>query len=133
MARIDMLEYSDGTNFLKKHMFSKSLSSDSKKMTITWNCWPQAVPYNYSYFGKTKTGYYSGGTASAPGGIYRTEDNGKRTVRNGIFEGTKTVSIRYRKNGGQWQTIKPSTYNDHIITLSSTKNGDKFDIEVTYS
>lgn len=133
MARIDMLEYSDGTNFLKKNMFSKSLSSDSKKMTIKWNCWPQAVPYSYSYFGKKKTGYYSGGTASAPGGIYRDEDNGKRTVREGIFEGVKTVSIKYRKNGGQWQEIKPKSYDDHILTLNSTKNGDKFELKVTYS
>ena len=133
MARIDMLEYSDGTNFLKKHMFSKTLSSDSRKMTIKWNCWAQAVPYSYSYSGKKRTGYYSGGTASEPGGIYKDEDNGKRTVRQNIFEGVRTVSIQYRKNKGKWQTIKPDTYDSHQLTFNSTKNGEVYDIKVTYA
>lgn len=130
---IEMITYSDGTNFLKKHMFSKSLSSDKTKMTIKWNCWPQAVPYSYSYSGKKKTGYYSGGTASSPGGIYRSDDLSKKITRKGIFEGVKTVSIKYRKNGGTWTTITPDSYDSHIIKLSSKKNGDKFEIKVTYA
>lgn len=130
---IEMITYDDGTNFLKKHMFSKSLSSDGTKMTIKWNCWPQAVPYSYSYSGKKKTGYYSGGTASSPGGIYRSDDLNKKVTRKGIFEGVKTVSIKYRKNGGTWTTIEPDSYDSHIIKLSSKKNGDKFEIKVTYA
>lgn len=35
---IEMVKYDDGTNFLKKHMFSSSLSADGKSMTIKWNC-----------------------------------------------------------------------------------------------
>ena len=130
---INMVKYADGTNFLHKHMFSSSLSSDGRSMTIKWNCWPQEVKYEYSYRGKKYTGYYSGGSASAPGGIYREEDNYKKKhVRRSIFEGVKTYSIKYRKNGGTWTTIYPKNYNDHIKTFTSSKNGDKYEIKVTY-
>ena len=130
---INMIKYEDGTNFLHKHMFSKSLSADGKIMTLKWNCWPQAVEYDYSWRGKQYTGYYSGGSANAPGGIYRKETNYEtRHVRKTVFEGLRTYSIKYRKNEENWVTVYPKTYNDHIKTFTSSKNGDKFEIVVTY-
>ena len=123
---INMIKYEDGTNFLHKHMFSKSLSADGKIMTLKWNCWPQAVEYDYSWRGKQYTGYYSGGSANAPGGIYRKETNYEtRHVRKTVFEGLRTYSIKYRKNEENWVTVYPKTYNDHIKTFTSSKNGDK--------
>lgn len=96
MAAITMTETSDNPYLGKSHVFSKSYNSDKSKETFTWKCWPQEVPYSYTYYGKSYSGYYTGGTSSKPGGILRGS-NLTRYTRRGIFEGIRIHQIRWRK------------------------------------
>ena len=97
MAAITMTETSDSPYLGKSHVFSKSYNSDKSKETFTWKCWPQEVPYSYTYYGKSYSGYYTGGTSSKPGGILRGSEL-TRYTRRGIFEGIRIHQIKWRKN-----------------------------------
>lgn len=134
MAAITMTETSDNPYLGKSHVFSKSYNSDKSKETFTWKCWPQEVPYSYTYYGKSYSGYYTGGTSSKPGGILRGS-NLTRYTRRGIFEGIRIHQIRWRKNGGTWKTkgySEISNESDATVSVSTATNGDKFEIQVTY-
>ena len=79
------------SDFLTKSR-SSSLSSDKRSRTITWDCTPGKVYYNYVIPGGSvqRKGYYHND------GIYRKQSDGtykKAGVRLGLFEGVKCVGI----------------------------------------
>ena len=121
------------SDFLTKSR-SSSLSSDKRSRTITWDCTPGKVYYNYVIPGGSvqRKGYYHND------GIYRKQSNGtykKAGVRLDLFEGVKCVKIQYRKNGGTWSTVsntKGIASADLKRKFTSTKNGDKYEIKATY-
>ena len=96
MAVINMTETSDSPYLGKSHVFSSSYNSDKSKQTFTWKCWPQEVPYSYTYYGKRYSGYYTGGTSAKPGGILRNP-NLTRYTRRGIFEGIRMYIQKFSK------------------------------------
>lgn len=134
MAAIKMTETSDNPYLGQSHVFSKSYNSDKTKETFTWKCWPREVPYSYTYYSKSYSGYYTGGTSSKPGGILRGS-NLTRYTRRGIFEGVRIHQIKWRKNGGSWKTKDYKSIQDEkdaTISVSTAVNNDKFEIQVTY-
>ena len=134
MAVISMTESSDNPYLGQSHVYSTTYNSDKSKQTFTWKCWPKEVPYSYTYYGKSYSGYYTGGTSSKPGGILRNPGL-TRYTRRGIFEGLRIHQIKWRKNGGAWKTKSYYEINneqDATISVSTNKNNDKFEIQVTY-
>ena len=113
---------------------SSNLSGDKRSRTITWDCTPGKVFYNYVIPGGStqRKGYYN------HEGIYRRQSDGtykKAGIRYNLFEGIKCTKIQYRKNGGTWSTISDSkgiSSTNLKRTFTSTKNGDVFEIKATY-
>ena len=120
------------SSFLKDSR-SSSLSSDKRSRTVTWDCTPGKVFYNYVIPGGStqRKGYYN------HEGIYRYSSGSykKANVRYDMFEGVKCTKIQYRKNNGTWSTISNSKgipSSDLKRKFTSSKNGDKYEIKVTY-
>ena len=123
---------------------SANYSADKRSLTVSWDCYPGNVYYNYYVPGGStlRTGYY------AADGIYRSgsgtswkastrccyEKNGSSTPS--LKEGVKCIKIQYRKNWGSWVTYKENKYgldwNSCQLSLKSTKNGDYYEVKCTY-
>ena len=108
-----------------------SYSSNKRSMTITWDCTPGRVYYNYVIPGGStqRKGYY------AHNGIYRYESGSYSgpKVRRGMFEGVKCTKIQTRVNGGKWSTSSSSTGLTSLTkSFTSSKNGDVYEIKCTY-
>ena len=122
------------SSFLKDSR-SSSYSSNKRSCTVTWDCTPGKVFYNYVIPGGStqRKGYYNHEC------IYRYNSSTKKYVkaglRYGMFEGVKCVKIQYRKNGGTWSTVSNSKgipSADLKRKFTSSKNGDKYEIKATY-
>lgn len=122
------------SSFLKDSR-SSSYSSDKRSCTVTWDCTPGKVFYNYVIPGGStqRKGYYNHEC------IYRYNSDTKKYVkarlRYNMFEGVKCVKIQYRKNGGTWSTVSNSKgipSADLKRKFTSSKNGDKYEIKATY-
>lgn len=121
------------SDFLKDSRKS-TYSSDKRKQTITWDCTPGKVFYNYVVPGGStqRKGYYAhDGVHRYVNGAYSS--TGK--IRKKLFEGVKCVKLQYRKNGGAWSTISDSkglTSTEMKRTFTSSKNGEVYEIKATY-
>ena len=122
------------SSFLKDSR-SSSYSSNKRSCTVTWDCTPGKVFYNYVIPGGStqRKGYYNHEC------IYRYNSSTKKYVKAGLrynmFEGVKCVKIQYRKNGGTWSTVSNSKgipSADLKRKFTSSKNGDKYEIKATY-
>ena len=112
-----------------------SYSNNKRSITITWDCTPGRVYYNY---------VIPGGSTQRKGcydheGIRRYENGEYKAIsprsRRGLFEGVKCVKIQTRKNGGSWTTVENSkgvSSSDLKKTFTSSKNGDVYEIKCTY-
>lgn len=114
-------------------------SSDKRTQTVTWDCTPGYVKYNFRV--PCNGGY---GTIQRKGrfqgdGIYHWNSSKKAYERAGnrhyLFEGVKCVKIAYRKNNGKWTTKSNSnglSGNDLKLILTSSKDNDEYEVKATY-
>lgn len=126
------------TSFLDSSKTVKT-SSDKRTQTITWDCNPGYVKYNFRVpcnggYGKIqRKGCYKSD------GIYRW-DSSKQTYeragyRHYLWEGVKCTTISYRKNKGKWITnSNPNglSNDDLKLVIQSSKDDDEYEVKVTY-
>lgn len=123
------------SDFLAVSCRTVTTASDKRSKTITWDCTPGRVYYNYVIPGGTtqrKGCYAHDGIHWYENGAYNASPISKRY---GLAEGTKCVKIQYRKNSGTWTTISDVAGLSSAKlkqSFTSTKNGDVYDIKVTY-
>ena len=131
-----MTEDSNNPYLLRSDVCNIKYIDDKSKEVITWYLWPGEVPWGYTYGGVYYSGYFSAGTSVNIGGIIRIEAGvAIRITRRGIFEGIRIHQIKWRKNWGEWNVKNHNQIrneNDATISVTSDKNGDVYDLQVTY-